>query len=223
MNILAPATSPRSHVGHNPLGSSTKGSPVIDPVLLDPQTTGKGATKESLNDVREATRDVLTRVFPDCLAGIGYEDDASCTVDECGRLIEVCGVRYTLTFAGSTIRLWVGVNVYRIIVILFLERDRLHDPDVADLAGDALIPRALRHGIRGARHVGYDVHVEEASVEGHDVLSLWMTNWLPRDFLRSPIDQIFIGQDLALMIQSLCRAAARDNLKLRAAVDPRPL
>ncbi|OJY94350.1 MAG: hypothetical protein BGP25_05010 [Lysobacterales bacterium 63-13] len=221
MSTLAPLNVQRAHVGHNPLGSN--------PVAPAPDNTeaanlaGKSATKQTLQDVQAATRDVLTRIFPECLSLMGFEDAVSVSIDDTSRLIEVCGVRYTLTFAGSTIRLWVGLNVYRVIVILFLERDHLCDPGLANAVGDALIPHALMHAIRGARHVGYEVHVEPATVEGCDVLSLWMTNWMPKNFLSSPMDQVFIGQDLALMIQSLCRAAARDNLKLQSDVDPRPL
>lgn len=208
--------SPRAHVGANPLNRPLKEDFQDVPV-------GRSATTQTISDIHKATREVLTRVFPECLAAMGNEDSVSVTVDDETRLTEVCGVRYTLTFAGSTARFWVGLNIYRIIVILFLDRERLCDPTVADAAGEALIPQVLRHGIKGAKHVGYDVHVEEANVDGRDILSIWMTNWLPKDFLRSPTDQVFIGQDLALMMQSLCRAANRDNLKLRAAVEPRPL
>lgn len=184
------------------------------------------ATADTIQEIRQATTHVLTDVFPNCLATMGFNDSVLVTTEN-ESLIEVCGVRYTLTFAGTQVQFWVGINVRRLILSIFFDRDRLlnhlNNANNESATGEALLPPGLRHGIRGAKHVGYDVHYEEAVVEGRDILSLWMTLWLPPDFLQSPADQVFVGQDIALMMQSLCRAATRDGIKLNAEVSPRPL
>jgi hypothetical protein len=99
-------------------------------------------------------------------------------------------------------------------------------PDgIPRIAGErALIPEPLQYAVAGAEHVGFDVHNEPAVVDGKKIMSLWMTCWLSPYFLRSDEDQAFVGQDLALFVQSMLRAAGRKKMRLFVdGTDPGPL
>jgi hypothetical protein len=182
-------------------------------------------------EVRKRTREFLHQTLPECLGEMGTTDDKVDLTVENTELTEVCGMRYAINLAGGFCKLWVGVNVKRLIIVIFYPQDYLMPggsapPDgVPHLASErAFIPESLQYAVAGAEHVGFDVHNEPAIVDGKKVMSLWMTNWLSPYFLHSKEEQTFVGQDLALFVQSLLRAAGRKKMRLYVdGVDPSPL
>jgi hypothetical protein len=167
------------------------------------------------------TQQVLTRLLPDTLARITDIQGEAMQVDV-GLPSGVTGRDYRLHSSHAELRFWLGLNVHRVIVILFCARP-------AGLDDDSFAQRLksdFHDTIQGARAIGYDEpHFQVENLDGHDFASIWLT-WdigVAQDFLTHSPSQLFFAQDVALMLQSFLRTAQRRKLRLATAVTPMPL
>jgi hypothetical protein len=171
--------------------------------------------------LQKRTAKVLTGLLPETLGRITDVQGEPVQVVVGGNS-GVIGYDYTLRTANTELRAWVGLNVHRVIVILFCEH-----PDSLD--EEAFVQRmklAFVDTIGGARAIGYDeAHYQVEDIDGHAFGSIWMT-WdigTSEDFLTHSPSQLFFAQDTALMLQSFLRTAQRRGLRLSTPLRPMPL
>lgn len=189
--------------------------------------TDSGQSPESLQ-VR-ADR-VMTKLLPQCFERITDTQGNRVRV-YVGSPSGVVGRAYDLHTDNTRLRLWVGLNVHRVIVAYFCEL-----PD--QISGDEFCTRLLSvfgPTLGGAEAVGYSKPtVQLESIDGYRFASLWLTWNLAdqqagrshpggEDFLTHGPIQLFLAQDIALMTQSFLRTAQRQGLKLVTAIEPMPL
>ncbi len=139
-----------------------------------------------------------------------------------GEASGVIGRDYVLQTSHTRLRVWVGLNVHRVIVILFCAR-----PDgLDDEAFCERLQTAFADTIMGARAIGYDKeHIQIETIDGCDFASIWLT-WdvgTENDFLTHSPSQLFFAQDVTLMVQSFLRTAQRRELQLSVPFTPMPL
>lgn len=133
----------------------------------------------------------------------------------------IFGANYLLETPTIKMKMWMGINVDRVIVIYFLK-----DIDQENAK------RIYGYTFGGAESVGYNVNFEEATVpdSGEKVLSVWCT-WpkiqssenLATDLLNHPEKKLFIIQDIAMMTQSFIRTSQRSQINICTTTDPGPL
>lgn len=135
----------------------------------------------------------------------------------------VIGHDYTLSSSHAQLRLWVGLNVRRAIVILFCARPADDRPDETFLQQ---LQDAFAETTKGAKAIGYDEpHYQAEQIDGCRFASIWLT-WninTGEDFLTHPPSQLFFAQDVAMMVQSFLRTAQRRGLELSTPLTPMPL
>jgi hypothetical protein len=167
------------------------------------------------------TQSVLTGLLPATLARITDVEGEPMMV-EVGPPSGVTGRDYRLHSSHAEMRLWLGLNVHRVIVIVFCQRPAGLD----DAAFVARLQTSFHDTIKGARAIGYDEpHFQVENIDGHDFASIWLT-WdigIEQDFLTHSPSQLFFAQDVALMVQSFLRTAQRRQLHLATALTPMPL
>lgn len=127
---------------------------------------------------------------------------------------DIFGAAYELSSGSQMLKLWVGLNVSRIFVILWL-----------DAQGDSIdeLKRRFEFTFGGAEKVGYHTFYEPAQVsEGVSVVSIWSTVETGKNLLAQPSDRLFWVQDVAMMVESFWRTAIRHGLAT-SKHDPSPL
>lgn len=194
---------------------------VVVVVLFLSQTDANIATLEARAEA------FLADILPRALARITLDEDdgtqatTPLTVAR-GERRDIFGHDYAIGSSdGPLMRLWLGVNVSRIIVIY-----RFVDP-VASRPMDAFVAalhQVFRFSFAGAEAVGYDPpHVEPLAGVARTV-SVWLTASVQPDFLTDPAAKLFWSQDVAMMCESILRTARRhrDDVRLDLTTRPRP-
>lgn len=184
-----------------------------------------GETDATTDDLRRRTKDFLTRHLPDSLRKVSpdYGGRArGCEVRQLGDS-DVFGAAYELAAASSSLKLWVGINVTRLIVIYWVEGNE--QTEAVPAADDAV--NALRHVFRftfgGAENVGFATQFEPAvSPQGRAIVSVWSTVRAEENLLTNPAARLFWAQDLAMMTESFWRTAVRNGIAL-SREEPCPL
>lgn len=172
--------------------------------------------------LQRRTQQVLTALLPQALERICDVQGEPVRV-RVGPSSGIVGRDYTLETPNTRVRVWVGLNVHRVIVVLFCRRpDR---PDDDDGIRERLA-KAFEDTTRGAQAIGYDApHVQVEQVGECRFASIWLT-WdigSEEDFLTHAPSQLFFAQDTALMVQSFLRTAQRRGLVLDTELVPMPL
>jgi hypothetical protein len=92
------------------------------PVFVPPFADLGAVEPMPLDVVRQRTKSFLHETLPQCLKRVGTtHDNIDLTVED-KELIEVCGTRYAMNWADGFAKFWIGVNVKRLIFILFIRR-----------------------------------------------------------------------------------------------------
>lgn len=167
---------------------------------------------------------ILTRLLPECFNRI-TDTQGSRVRTFVGAPSGVVGRSFDLHTEHTRVRLWVGVNVHRVIVAYFCE---LPEQEKEDAFRNRLL-EVFGPTIGGAMAVGYtEPTIQFESIEGYRFASLWLTWNLAdkagnEDFLTHAPTQLFFAQDIALMTQSFLRTAQRQGIRLATRIEPMPL
>jgi hypothetical protein len=146
-------------------------------------------------------------------------DAATLTAKDVGEK-DIFGNLFLLEGAnGFRFKLWVGLNVYRIFVIYFV------DATDKDAGYTDRLREIFQFTFGGAEKIGFHTFWERAHPDGEDVVSIWMSATVKESFLTSPTEKLFWAQDVAMMTQSFLRTALRyaKDVKITTNVDPGPL
>lgn len=171
--------------------------------------------------LEQRTEQILTKLLPETLARITDVQGHSIKV-VVGSRSGVVGHDYTLRSPNAELRFWIGLNVHRVIVILWSTWPE-------GLSGSELkkkLETSFKGTVTGACRVGYDEALFAAeNIEGRNFGSIWLT-WdlgTNEDFLTHSPTQLFFAQDTALMMQSFLRSAQRSQIQLSINQAPMPL
>lgn len=180
-----------------------------------------GEREENIEYLKEKTNLFLQTQLPKVLNKI--EDSTGKTIETTtSKINNIFGANYELKTANTQIKMWVGINVDRVIISYFIERT-ISTERIKDI---------FKYTFGGAESVGYKVNFEEAKTISHneEVLSIWCTwptisdsSQLATDLLSNPEKKLFIIQDIAMMTQSFLRTAERQDINAYPASDPGPL
>lgn len=120
---------------------------------------------------------------------------------------------------GFRFKIWVGINVYRVFVIYFVDANRKRNNYTDRLK------EIFQYTFGGAEQIGFHPFYERTKAEGQDIVSIWMSATVKDTFLTSPTEKLFWAQDVAMMTQSFLRTALRhgDSVNIQTNIDPRPL
>jgi len=170
-----------------------------------------GRTDLSVREYQQRTRHFLLEFLPAELGRISAPDGGALRVRSVEGIIDIFGARYVLSDASRDVaRVWIGLNVDRLIVIYFV-----------DIEDQARVQDAFAESLAGAQDVDYDEPHYQA-VDGYT--SVWITKRKGlENLLVSPQKQLFLAQDVAMMTQSMVRSAARAGLSLVASKAPGPI
>lgn len=181
-------------------------------------------SSQSASVLKAKSDAVLTKLLPECFNRI--TDINHCRVrTHVGAPSGVVGRSFDLYTDDTRVRLWVGLNVHRVIVIYFCE---LPSQDAGAEFREQLLS-VFAPTINGALAVGYKgPSIQFETVKGHRLASLWLTWNLADanshdDFLTHTPTQLFFAQDVALMTQSFLRTAQRQGIRLATPIEPMPL
>lgn len=130
---------------------------------------------------------------------------------------DIFGCNYTIQIGSQKTKIWVGINVRRLSVIYFAKVKNQDDVE--------RIREAFKFTFKGAEKVGYHTNFEYAKIDNEDIVSIWSTVVAESGILGNPSEQLFWTQDVAMMTQSLMRAAMRAEppINLHPASLPGPL
>lgn len=180
-----------------------------------------GERDANLATLTERTHKLLQEQLPQILGKI-EDSEGSRTQVTHSEVNNIFGTNYCLKTPNIEAKLWVGLNVDRIIICYFLPRTLPTEH----------MRQVFRYTFGGAESVGYKVNYEEATIKAtsEDILSIWCT-WpaiqdsssLATELLSNPEKKLFIIQDIAMMTQSFIRTAQRNNLTASTEADPGPL
>ncbi len=178
-------------------------------------------SSQGVDALQRQSDKVLTRLLPDCLGRISDHQGAQVAV-QVGEPSGVVGRAYDLVSANARVRMWVGLNVHRVIVAYFCELPYPED----EARSVERLQSAFAPTIAGARAVGYgQPTIQLEQIGGHRFASLWLTWNLDSrdDFLTHTPSQLFFAQDVALMTQSFLRTGQRHGIVLATPFEPMPL
>ena len=132
---------------------------------------------------------------------------------------DIFGAAYELSADGKRVRLWVGLNVSRLIVIYWVVLPT--DKSVAEAA--AYFDNIYQYTFGGAKKVGFTTNYEPfTSPNGSQLVSIWSSVKLDQNLLLQPSDRLFWMQDIAMMTESFWRTSLRNEVAL-SYEEPSPL
>jgi hypothetical protein len=171
--------------------------------------------------LQEKTNQFLDRLLPSVLAKIspsyGHRHVGS-RVTKLGRS-DIFGAAYELISGAEKIKLWVGLNVSRIIVIYWVDTSSSNEENQSALE----LEKTFQFTFGGAKKVGFSTYFEPAkSPNGKSIISIWSNIKLEQNLLLQPSDRLFWMQDIAMMTESFWRTAIRNKVQL-SLEEPSPL
>ena len=178
-------------------------------------------SSQRVESLKRQSDRVLTRLLPDCLQRVADQQGERVSV-QVGEPSGIVGRAYDLATPHARLRMWVGLNVQRVVVAYFCE---LPFPEEPQRSLDYMKEK-FAGTLSGARSVGYgepNLLLEE--IDGHRFASMWLTWNLKdqEDFLTHTPSQLFFAQDIALMTQSFLRSGQRHGIVLSTPFEPMPL
>lgn len=132
---------------------------------------------------------------------------------------DIFGAAYELTCQSNRIKLWVGLNVSRLIVVYWVNAPALNNRDDQKKYLDDI----FQYTFGGAKKVGLSTNFEPfISPNGVQLYSIWSSIKLEQNLLLQPSERLFWMQDIAMMTESFWRTAIRNNIVI-SAEEPSPL
>lgn len=180
-----------------------------------------GEREANLGILTSKTERLLLTHLPQTLARIEDSHGKKPTISV-SAINNIFGANYILETENIKTKMWVGLNVDRIIIAYFIKSSESADT----------IKNIFQYTFGGAESVGYKVNFEEATIKtsGEKILSIWCT-WpaiqngsnLSTELISNPEKKLFIIQDIAMMTQSFIRTAERNSISILTDTDPGPL
>lgn len=165
--------------------------------------------------LQRKTQLFLTEQLPGVLREIREEGkDGATVVVTLLELRDIFGALYEVRASGVAWKLWVGLNVDRLICIYFVSAG---PDDVARLR------ETFAYTFGGAEKVGYSWFVEPAKRDGEQVVSMWLAVADQEGILTHADKRLFWAQDIAMMTQSFLRTAHRAGIQPPKVAVPGPL
>jgi hypothetical protein len=180
------------------------------------------AEREVSTDIlQQKTEIFLDKLLPSVLEKVSpsYQlRHAGSQVLKLGRS-DIFGAAYELTCQRNKIKLWVGLNVSRIIVVYWVNAPEMTSgKDAKNHLEDV-----FQFTFGGAQKVGFSTNFESfTSPNGAQLYSIWSSIKLEQNLLLQPSERLFWMQDIAMMTESFWRTAIRNNIVI-AAEEPSPL
>lgn len=125
-----------------------------------------------------------------------------------GRVLEMQSPKLDL-------RIWIGHNVRRLLVIYFVPLGEGDDVEKLE--------QHLAHTFEGSRIAGYTVGFEPARQGDQHFVSIWAKAETSTEFLYNPREKLFWAQDIAMMTQSFLRSVQRKQIPIACKLEPGPL
>lgn len=130
--------------------------------------------------------------------------------------IDRFGRVFTLSSEQQDLRMWVGLNVHRFLVLYFLKLP--DDKTLEQLEQDFMIT------FSGAKTVGYGVDYLSAEFPEENIACIRASYSVPEvAFLAKPTLKLYWANDIALMTQSLFRTALRNDIDTYTETMPHPI
>jgi hypothetical protein len=179
------------------------------------------AREEGSDVLRARTEQFLSMHMPAALERVSPHyilRQRGCNVERLGRS-DIFGAAFKLERDAWQMRLWVGLNVHRIIVIYWVDVPSGEDGD----AYTSKMKQVFRFTFSGADKVGFHLNFQPAaSVADKTILSIWATAETQHNLLSQPAERLFWAQDIAMMTESFWRTALREGVAI-STQDPGPL
>lgn len=171
----------------------------------------------STEALQQRTEDFLVTQLPRVLRRVTPSYDLRATRTEVTVLgrTDIFGAGYRLENGADSLRLWVGLNVSRLIVIYWIAaKDGMNEQRAAEV---------FRYTFGGAAKVGFDVFYERTRTPGgEEIVSIWATAKANDSLLALPAERLFWMQDVAMMTESFWRTAKRHGV-VPTLAEPSPL
>ena len=179
-----------------------------------------GESEATTHDLMARTRRFLATSVVESLSRVTADPmaKAEATSVTCDGLIDIFGAGYKLESGRYTLRMWVGLNVRRLIVVYWI--DAGGEADASTMAGR--VAELFRFTFQGAGKVGWATNYETAVVGERPIVSIWSTVEAGENLLTHPAERLFWVQDVAMMTESAWRTAIRNGLTF-SQHSPRPL
>ena len=169
--------------------------------------------------LRQKTDQFLEDLMPKMLRDVSpsYEGrHEGCKVTKLGRS-DIFGAAYLLEAGGHSLRVWVGLNVNRLIVIYWLAVDDDEGRFIEQIKG------IYRYTFGGAEKVGFATFYEPIRLpDGGRAISIWSSVRQGENLLLQPSDRLFWMQDIAMMTESFWRTSIRNGIRT-SDLEPGPL
>lgn len=181
---------------------------VVAVILFWSQTDANIATLKARGEA--FLRDTLV----DALAGMRLEDDTMpLTVarpDAASR--DLFGYPYEICRAGMPVlRVWVGVNVHRLIVI-YRFVDPVPDRTIEDFSAD--LSAIFGFSLGAVEPIGYQAPRYEPVPSDVPTIAVWLPARAEANLLTDPAAKLFWAQDIAMMTQSILRTMRRHRARV---------
>lgn len=188
--------------------------------LLISLTVIFGEREANIDILKTKTDQFLTQHAPKVLRRIEDNDGDNPEID-ISAPNNIFGVNYILKTSGAQMKMWLGLNVDRVIVIYFIKGISVEEAK-----------NIYKYTFGGAETVGYNINYETTMLpkNNEEIISIWCT-WpkiqnadnLATDLLNHPEKKLFIIQDIAMMTQSFMRTSQRAKVNIFTDGNPGPL
>lgn len=188
--------------------------------LLISLTVIFGEREANIDILKTKTDQFLTQHAPKVLKRIEDNDGDNPEID-ISAPNNIFGVNYILKTSGAQMKMWLGLNVDRVIVIYFIKGISVEEAK-----------NIYKYTFGGAETVGYNINYETTMLpkNNEEIISIWCT-WpkiqnadnLATDLLNHPEKKLFIIQDIAMMTQSFMRTSQRAKVNIFTDGNPGPL
>jgi hypothetical protein len=175
----------------------------------------------STSALKAKTDQFLDDLLPEALRFVSpsyAQRHEGCRVVKLGRS-DIFGAAYELQSGELRLRVWIGLNVNRLIAIYWVAAPATGHSD----AHIAELQAAFQYTFGGATKVGYSTSFEQAhDPAGRPIVSIWSDIKQPENLLLQPSERLFWMQDLAMMTESFWRTSLRKKIPL-SDQEPSPL
>jgi hypothetical protein len=171
--------------------------------------------------LQRKTENFLSASVPHALQRVTSSYALRHTVSRVERLgrSDIFGAAYEISSGEKLLRVWIGLNVSRLIVIYLVCIPEGIDGDDYCLKLEKIF--GITFG--GARKVGYETQFAHTKDDkGQAVVSIWTAVDTEHNLLVEPAQRLFWLQDVAMMTESFWRTSIRSDIVL-SPTEPSPL